>query len=222
MLVELRVRDLGVIESVALDLGPGMTALTGETGAGKTLLVDALELLVGGRADPSLVRPGATRGPGRRPLRPSTTTRSSWPAPSPRRGAPGPGSTAGWRRSRPWPRPGPDCSSCTASTPSSRCSTPPAQRRALDAFAGTRPRPPHRGPVRAAGPCRRSSSRSAATTGPGPARPTCCGTNSTRSTPPALHDPNEDDALEAEEDRLSEATAHREAAASALGRPRQR
>ncbi len=60
MLVELRVRDLGVIESVALDLGPGMTALTGETGAGKTLLVDALELLVGGRADPSLVRPGAS------------------------------------------------------------------------------------------------------------------------------------------------------------------
>ena len=59
MLIELRVRDLGVIESVALDLGPGMTALTGETGAGKTLLVDALELLVGGRADPSLVRPGA-------------------------------------------------------------------------------------------------------------------------------------------------------------------
>src|SRR5579864_8231704 len=59
MLIELRVRDLGVIESVALDLGPGMTALTGETGAGKTLLVEALELLVGGRADPSLVRPGA-------------------------------------------------------------------------------------------------------------------------------------------------------------------
>ncbi len=59
MLVELRVRDLGVIESVALDLGPGMTALTGETGAGKTLLVEALQLLVGGRADPGLVRPGA-------------------------------------------------------------------------------------------------------------------------------------------------------------------
>jgi len=37
-----------------------MTALTGETGAGKTLLVEALELLVGGRADPTLVRPGAT------------------------------------------------------------------------------------------------------------------------------------------------------------------
>src|SRR5580658_10990278 len=59
MLVELRVQDLGVIEAVTLDLHPGMTALTGETGAGKTLLVEALELLVGGRAYPVLFRPGA-------------------------------------------------------------------------------------------------------------------------------------------------------------------
>ena len=59
MLVELRVKDLGVIGEVTLELRPGMTALTGETGAGKTLLVEALELLVGGRADPVLVRPGA-------------------------------------------------------------------------------------------------------------------------------------------------------------------
>lgn len=59
MLVELRVRDLGVIEDTTLDIGEGMTALTGETGAGKTLVVEALELLVGGRADPVLVRSGA-------------------------------------------------------------------------------------------------------------------------------------------------------------------
>jgi DNA repair protein RecN (Recombination protein N) len=59
MLVELRVRDLGVIADLTLVLGPGMTALTGETGAGKTLVVEAIELLVGGRADPVLVRPGA-------------------------------------------------------------------------------------------------------------------------------------------------------------------
>jgi DNA repair protein RecN (Recombination protein N) len=59
MLVELAVRDLGVIEDLRLVLAPGMTALTGETGAGKTLVVDAIELLVGGKADPVLVRPGA-------------------------------------------------------------------------------------------------------------------------------------------------------------------
>ena len=58
-LVELRVRNLGVIDDVTLSLGPGMTALTGETGAGKTLLVEALSLLLGGRADSSVVRAGA-------------------------------------------------------------------------------------------------------------------------------------------------------------------
>ena len=59
MLVELSVRDLGVISELSLTLGPGMTAVTGETGAGKTLIVEAIELLTGGRADPVLVRPGA-------------------------------------------------------------------------------------------------------------------------------------------------------------------
>src|ERR671925_333330 len=57
MLRELAVRDLGVIAELSLVLGPGMTALTGETGAGKTLVVEAIELLVGGRADPVLGRP---------------------------------------------------------------------------------------------------------------------------------------------------------------------
>jgi DNA repair protein RecN (Recombination protein N) len=57
-LVELRVRGLGVIDDITVGLAPGMTALTGETGAGKTLLVDALGLLLGGRADPSVVRAG--------------------------------------------------------------------------------------------------------------------------------------------------------------------
>ena len=59
MLVELHIENLGVIERASLALGPGMTALTGETGAGKTLLVEAIELLVGGRADTSMVRHGA-------------------------------------------------------------------------------------------------------------------------------------------------------------------
>ena len=60
MLAELVVSDLGVIEHVALLLGDGMTAVTGETGAGKTLVVEAIALLLGGRADPVLVRAGAS------------------------------------------------------------------------------------------------------------------------------------------------------------------
>ena len=59
MLVELRVRNLGVIEDETIVFGPGLSALTGETGAGKTLLVDAIVLLAGGASDPALVRPGA-------------------------------------------------------------------------------------------------------------------------------------------------------------------
>ncbi len=59
MLVELRLRDLGVVARADLVLEAGMTAVTGETGAGKTMLVEAIELLVGGRSDATLVRAGA-------------------------------------------------------------------------------------------------------------------------------------------------------------------
>jgi len=60
MLQELVVQDLGVIEACRVELGPGLTALTGETGAGKTLVVGALALLLGGRGDATMVRPGAS------------------------------------------------------------------------------------------------------------------------------------------------------------------
>lgn len=60
MLTDLRVRDLGVIEDLSLTFGTGMTVLTGETGAGKTLVVEALQLVLGGRASPTLVRAGAS------------------------------------------------------------------------------------------------------------------------------------------------------------------
>ncbi len=57
--VSLRVRDLATIADVTLELGPGLNVLTGETGAGKSMLVDALALLLGDRADRAAVRPGA-------------------------------------------------------------------------------------------------------------------------------------------------------------------
>ncbi len=59
MIEEIRIRSLGVIEESVLELGPGFTAITGETGAGKTMLVTALGLLLGGRADSGSVRTGA-------------------------------------------------------------------------------------------------------------------------------------------------------------------
>ena len=61
MLVELRVRDLAVIADVTLPLTPGLNVLTGETGAGKSMLVDALALLLGERASADVVRPGAPK-----------------------------------------------------------------------------------------------------------------------------------------------------------------
>jgi DNA repair protein RecN (Recombination protein N) len=61
MLRALSIRDFVIVEQVELETGGGFTALTGETGAGKSILVDAIELLVGGRGDATLVREGAER-----------------------------------------------------------------------------------------------------------------------------------------------------------------
>ena len=58
-LLELSVSDLALIERARMSLRPGLTVLTGETGAGKSLVIDALALVSGGRADASLVRTGA-------------------------------------------------------------------------------------------------------------------------------------------------------------------
>ncbi len=60
MLHELRVENLLLIERAELALGPGLNVLTGETGAGKTVLAHALDLLLGGRPRPGIVRPGAS------------------------------------------------------------------------------------------------------------------------------------------------------------------
>ncbi|TQN31305.1 DNA replication and repair protein RecN [Haloactinospora alba] len=61
MLEEVRIKGLGVIDDAMLELSPGLTVVTGETGAGKTMVVTGLGLLFGGRADPQRVRPGAER-----------------------------------------------------------------------------------------------------------------------------------------------------------------
>ena len=61
MLTELTIRDLALIESASLSFQGALNVITGETGAGKSLLIDALELLLGRRARSGLIRAGAER-----------------------------------------------------------------------------------------------------------------------------------------------------------------
>ena len=62
MLKSLAIRDIVLIERLRLDFGPGLSALTGETGAGKSIILDALGLALGGRSDRGLIRAGAEQG----------------------------------------------------------------------------------------------------------------------------------------------------------------
>ena len=61
MLTHLKLRDLVIVDEAELEFGPGLTALTGETGAGKSIVVDALLLIAGGRGAGDIVRQGAER-----------------------------------------------------------------------------------------------------------------------------------------------------------------
>ncbi len=61
MLSEISIQNLGVIDRATAELSPGLTVLTGETGAGKTMVVTSLRLLTGGRAEASRVRTGADK-----------------------------------------------------------------------------------------------------------------------------------------------------------------
>ena len=61
MLTQIRIRDFAIVEDLELELATGMSAVTGETGAGKSILVDAIGLLLGDRADNGVIRHGADR-----------------------------------------------------------------------------------------------------------------------------------------------------------------
>lgn len=61
MLLDLDIRDLAIIDHLSLGLGPGFNVITGETGAGKSIVIDAVGLLLGQRADATVVRAGASR-----------------------------------------------------------------------------------------------------------------------------------------------------------------
>ena len=75
---ELTIRGLGVIEDASLRLADGLTVVTGETGAGKTMLVTALQLLLGARADASLVRSGEPRATIDMVLTPAPQSAAAW------------------------------------------------------------------------------------------------------------------------------------------------
>src|SRR6188474_2579611 len=59
ILTLLRIKNLALVEEIEWQLGPGFVAITGETGAGKSIIIGALQLLLGERADKSLIRTGA-------------------------------------------------------------------------------------------------------------------------------------------------------------------
>jgi DNA repair protein RecN (Recombination protein N) len=78
MLEEILIRDVGVIDEVTLRLAPGLNVLTGETGAGKTIVVSALELLLGGRAAADRVRAGAEAAVVEGRLHPAPAAAKEW------------------------------------------------------------------------------------------------------------------------------------------------
>jgi DNA repair protein RecN (Recombination protein N) len=222
ILVELRVRNLGVIDDVTVALGPGMTALTGETGAGKTLLVEALSLLLGGRADPSMVRAGTDEA----------TIEGRFSRPEASGSDDGADdlvlarSVARVGRSRAWV----DGRMASIGTLAERAAElielhgqhqhrslihTDAQRRALDAYGHI-----DLGPLQSARSALRRLVAESEALG-GDARQRAREVDLLRYQvdeidSASIQDPDEDERLETEEDRLAAVTSHREAAAEAL------
>ena len=217
MLTELRVRDLGVIEDLSLTFAEGMTVLTGETGAGKTLVVEALQLVLGGRANPTIVRAGATEA--------LVEARFVVEAPEGERevivarAVPAEGRSRAWIDGRMSPV------SALAGTTSELVEihgqhahqslvTPAAQRAVLDAYAGTDLAPVHALRAR----LRELAASAAALGGDVQARAREADVLRYQVAEIAgahLSDPEEDGPLRQQETRLADASAHREAAAHA-------
>jgi DNA repair protein RecN (Recombination protein N) len=217
VLTELRVRDLGVIEDLSLTFGAGMTVLTGETGAGKTLVVEALQLVLGGRAHPAIVRAGATEA--------LVEARFVIDAPEGEReviiarAVPAEGRSRAWVDGRMSPV------SALAETASSLVEihgqhahqslvTPAEQRAVLDAYAGTDTETVLALRAR----LREIAASLAALGGDVQARAREADVlryQVTEITGAHLSDPGEDDLLRQEESLLADAAAHREAAARA-------
>ncbi len=214
MLVELAVTDLGVIDRARLVLGPGLTALTGETGAGKTMLVEAISLLLGARADPSLVRPGAPEAvvegrfvdEGAEVVLTRAVPRDG----RSRAYIDGRMATAAALAER-----GAELVDLLGQHAHHALLSGPAQRRALDRAAGIDLEPLHEARARVAD----LESRLGELGGDAGARAReidLLRFQLAELDAAALSDPDEDDALDAEEDVLADATAHREAAGAAI------
>ena len=117
MLYELRVENLLLLDRAELRLAPGLNVLTGETGAGKTLLAHALDLLLGGRARAGIVRGGASEAyvEGVFALPPDLAGPECWRGGSGRMAAPERMSAGGLRTSRTYASWGAGCSRSTGS-----------------------------------------------------------------------------------------------------------
>jgi DNA repair protein RecN (Recombination protein N) len=213
MLVELHVRDLGVIADLHLVLDGGMTALTGETGAGKTLVVEAIDLLMGERADGVMVRPGAeeARAEGRFVVGADEVVLA--------RVVPRTGRSRAYVDGRlataaELADVGRNLVDLHGQHAHQSLLSPRLQRAALDRFAKVDPRP-----LAAARDHLRAVDAALAALG-GDARAQAREVDLLRFQlaeleGAALDDPDEDQSLEAREDALADAAAHREAAAAA-------